>query len=49
MSYNELKVLDKMLKDYLSKNFIYISKSPAAAPILFFKKLDIEFRFYINY
>ena len=45
MSQNKLKVLDKTLKDYLSKNFICASKSLAAAPILFIKKPDRGLRF----
>ncbi|ERF68926.1 hypothetical protein EPUS_09504 [Endocarpon pusillum Z07020] len=49
MSRNELEVLDKTLKDYLSKNFIRASKSPAAAPVLFVKKPGGGLRFCVDY
>ena len=49
MSRNELEVLDKTLKEYLSKNFIRASKSPAAAPVLFVKKPGGGLRFCVDY
>jgi hypothetical protein len=49
MSRNELEVLDKTLKEYLSKNFIRASKSPAAAPVLFVKKSGGGLRFCVDY
>ena len=49
MSYNKLKVLNKTLKDYLSKNFIRAFKSLAAAPVLFIKKPGGGLRFYVDY
>ena len=39
MSKDELLVLWKTLLDYLSKGFIRVSNSPAAALVLFAKKL----------
>ena len=46
---NELKVLNKTLKDYLFKNFIRAFKSLVVVPILFVKKSGEELRFYVNY
>lgn len=40
MSRNKLKVLNKTPKDYIFKNFIYISKSPIITLVLFIKKLN---------
>lgn len=49
MSENELLVLRKTLNDYLSKGFIRVSKSPAAAPVLFVKKPGGGLRFCVDY
>ena len=39
MSCDKLLVLRKTLTEYLSKGFIQVSNSPAAAPVLFVQKL----------
>ena len=49
MSRNELKVLNKTLKDYLFKNFIRVFKSLVVAFILFIKKSSERLRFCVNY
>ena len=45
----KLKTLKTYIKTNLANGFIYLSKSFARAPILFNKKLDRSFRFYIDY
>jgi hypothetical protein len=45
----ELLILRKTLIKLLNKNFIRVSNFPAAAPILFAKKLGGGLRFYVNY
>ena len=49
MSRDELLVLRKTLTDLLDKGFIRVSNSPAAAPVLFAKKLGGGLRFYVDY
>jgi hypothetical protein len=49
MSKEELLVLRKTLSEFLDKNFIKVSNSPAAAPILFIKKPGGGLRFCIDY
>jgi hypothetical protein len=49
MSREELLVLRKTLHDLLSKGFIRVSKSPAAAPVLFVKKPSGGLRFCVDY
>jgi hypothetical protein len=49
MSRNELLVLRKILTSYLDKGFIYVSNSPASAPVLFARKPGGGLRFYVNY
>ena len=49
MSKDKLLVLRKTLLDYLSKGFIRVSNSPAAAPVLFVKKPRGGLRFYVDY
>ena len=49
MSRGELLVLRKTLTDYLDKNFIRASSSPAAAPVLFAKKPGGGLRFCVDY
>ncbi len=49
MSREELLLLWKTLTEYLDKNFIRASNSPAAAPILFAKKPGGGLRFYVDY
>ena len=49
MSREELLILRKILYDLLSKGFIWVSKLPAAALVLFIKKPGEGLRFYINY
>ena len=49
MSKDELLVLRKTLSDYLSKGFIRVSNSPAAAPVLFAKKPGGGLRFCVDY
>lgn len=38
MSWGELLVLQKTLQELLDKQFVCVSDSPAAAPVLFIKK-----------
>ena len=45
----ELKILKTYIKINLINSFIRPSKSPAKASILFNKKLDRSFYFYIDY
>ena len=45
----ELEILKTYIKTNLAHSFIWPFKSPARAPILFNKKLDRSFRFYVNY
>lgn len=49
MNQNELKALRKYLDEELSKGFIRVSRSPAAAPVLFVKKQNGDLRFCIDY
>ncbi|KAI1006278.1 hypothetical protein K3495_g1941 [Podosphaera aphanis] len=49
MNRHELKTLRECLEKELSKGFIRISRSPAAAPVLFVKKSNGELRFFIDY
>jgi hypothetical protein len=49
MSKDELLILRKTLSDYLSKGFIRVSNSPAAAPVLFAKKPGGGLRFCVDY
>ena len=49
MNKEELLVLRKTLTELLGKNFIRVSKSPAAAPILLIQKPSSRIRFYIDY
>ena len=49
MSRDELLVLRKTLQELLDKNFIRISNSPAAAPVLFAKKPGGGLRFCTDY
>jgi len=49
MSKDELLVLRKTLSDYLSKGFIRVSNSPAAAPVLFAKKPGGGLCFCVDY
>src|ERR1044072_6933506 len=49
MSRDELLVLRKMLLELLDKNFIRVSSSPAAAPVLFVRKPGGGLRFYYDY
>lgn len=49
MSRDELVLLRKTLLDLLDKNFIRVSQSPAAAPILFVKKPGGGLRFCVDY
>jgi hypothetical protein len=49
MSREELLVLRKTLTDYLTKGFIRVSSSPAAAPVLFVKKENGSLRFCCDY
>src|SRR5579871_2735205 len=49
MSREELLLLRKTLTEYLDKNFIRISNSPAAAPVLFAKKPGGGLRFCVDY
>uniref|UniRef100_A0A093ULB7 Transposon Tf2-11 polyprotein n=1 Tax=Talaromyces marneffei PM1 TaxID=1077442 RepID=A0A093ULB7_TALMA len=49
MSREELLVLRKTLHDLLSKGFIRVSKSSAAAPVLFIKKPGGGLRFCVDY
>jgi hypothetical protein len=45
----ELAALRKYIDENLSKNFIWHSKSPAGASILFVKKKDGSLRMYVDY
>ncbi|KAI0991009.1 hypothetical protein K3495_g17178, partial [Podosphaera aphanis] len=49
MSVEELQVLRKYLNEQLEKGFIRVSKSPAAAPVLFAKKPGGGLRFCVDY
>ena len=49
MTKEELLVLRKTLQDYLDKDYIRASNSPAAAPILFVKKATRGLRFCVDY
>ena len=49
MSKDELLVLQKTLSDYLSKGFIRVSNSLAAALVLFAKKPGEGLRFCVDY
>lgn len=49
MSRDELLVLRKTLTELLDKNFIRVSNSPAAAPVLFVKKPGGGLRFCVDY
>src|SRR5271156_4494328 len=49
MSRDELLVLRKTLTEYLSKGFIRVSNSPAAAPVLFTRKPGGGLRFCVDY
>jgi hypothetical protein len=49
MSRNELLVLQKYLKEMLSKGFIRASTSPVAAPVIFVKKPGGGLRFCVDY
>lgn len=49
MSREELLVLRKTLTELLDKQFIRVSKSPAAAPVLFVKKPGGGLRFCVDY
>ena len=49
MSRDKLQVLKKYLEENLSKGFIWASFSPAAAPVLFFKKPGGGLWFYVDY
>jgi predicted aspartyl protease len=49
MSKEELLVLRKTLTDLLDKNFIRVSNSPAAAPVLFVKKPGGGLRLCVDY
>ena len=46
---DKLLVIKKYINKHLNKGFIYPSIFPAAAPILFTKKLGGGIQFYINY
>ena len=49
MNHHELKALRQYLDEELSKGFIRVSRSPAAAPVLFVKKSNGDLRFCIDY
>ncbi|KAI0994273.1 hypothetical protein K3495_g13908, partial [Podosphaera aphanis] len=49
MNQHELKALRNYLDKELSKGFIRVSRSPAAAPVLFVKKSNGDLRFCIDY
>ena len=49
MSRDESEELLRELKLQLDSSFIRASRSPAASPILFIKKLGGGLRFYVNY
>ena len=49
MSHEKLLVLRKTLTELLNKQFIWVSNSPAAAPVLFVQKSGEGLRFCVNY
>jgi hypothetical protein len=49
MNKEKLLVLKKTLSELLNKNFIKVSNSPAAAPVLFIKKPGEGLRFCVDY
>ena len=49
MSHDELQVLQKYLKNHLSKVFICASSSPAASSVIFVKKPEGELCLCVNY
>jgi len=49
MSRDELLILQKTLTELLEKNFICVSNSPAAAPVLFVKKPGGGLQFCVDY
>jgi len=49
MSQDELLVLRKVLTELLEKNFIRVSHSSAAAPVLFVRKPGGGLRFCVDY
>ncbi|KAI0991323.1 hypothetical protein K3495_g16864, partial [Podosphaera aphanis] len=49
MNVHELEALRRYLDTELSKGFIRVSRSPAAAPVLFVKKSNGDLRFCIDY
>lgn len=49
MNQHELKALREYLNQELDKGFIRVSRSPAAAPVLFVKKPNGDLRFCIDY
>ena len=49
MSKDQLLVLCKTLTELLDNGFIRVSNSPAAAPVIFVKKLDGGLRFCVDY
>ena len=49
MSCDELQVLQKYLKDHLSKGFICVSSSSAASSVIFIKKPEGELCLCVNY
>ena len=49
MNHHDLKALRSYLDKELSKGFIRVSRSPAAAPVLFVKKANGDLRFCIDY
>ena len=49
MSHDELQVLQKYLKDHLSKGFIHASSFPAASSVIFVKKSEDELCLCVNY
>lgn len=49
MSRDEILVLHKTLTDLLDKQFIRVSNSPAAAPVLFVRKPGGGLRFCVDY
>ncbi|KAI0990797.1 hypothetical protein K3495_g17390, partial [Podosphaera aphanis] len=49
MNQHELKALRDYLDKELEKGFIRVSRSPAAAPVLFVKKSNGDLRFCIDY
>ena len=49
MSHDELQVLQKYLKDYLSKGFIHVSSSSATFSVIFIKKPGGELCLCVNY